>query len=334
MKFRPIQMGILGAGSFIQRRILPILNEIEEINVVALQKRNLNDAQELAYKYRIPYATSSREELLKRPDVEVVLVATQNHMHEADAIACAAFEKPTLCEKPLATTSTAIIKMLEAFQKKSIPLFVGQALRFKYCARKAQELLQSGRLGRLLSIRAHFSIPLPEENWRHLQVNCGGVLLDIGVHLIDLIRFISDDEIKSVFATANPDYKMNGHRAVQTVSAFCRLAQGAIATFECSFVQPLSSGFEIIGTKARLISTDSLRQTSDSLESLCLIENDIRCYFPIRAENIYVEELKHFAYCIRNKVPTIITAEEGLKNQKVIESIYNSINERYEVQVG
>lgn len=330
----PIQLGILGAGSFVQRRILPILNDIGEINVVAIQKRELIEAQQLASKYGIPNAVSTREELLSFPLVEAVLVATPNHMHEEDVIACATFAKPTLCEKPLAPSVVSIERMIQAFQKQSIPLLVGQSLRFKFCVQKAKELVQSGRLGQLLSIRTHFSIPVPQENWRHLQTKGGGVLQDIGVHLIDLIRFISDEEIESVVAYANQGYKKNGLEADQTVSVLCRLNNQAIATFECSFTQPFSSGFEIIGSKARLVSTDSLRQTYESRESFCLIEqDDTKLYFPIRAANIYAEELKHFAEVLIGAKPSIISAAEGLQNQKVIEAIYHSIEKGRDIQV-
>lgn len=324
----PIQVGILGSGCFVQRRILPIIKDIEGINVIAIQNRKICEAQQLASKYGIHNAVSSREELLNFPLVEAVLVATPNHMHEEDVMACAAFAKPTLCEKPLALSVSSIKRMMKAFQRQSIPLFVGQSLRFKLCVQKAREFVQSGRLGQLLSIRAHFSIPLPEENWRHLQIKGGGVLQDIGIHLIDLIRFISDDEIESVIAYANQDYRKNDIKAVQTVSALCRLKNQGIANFECSFTQPFSSGFEIIGSKARLVSTDSLRQTYESRESLYLIEqDDTKLYFPIRAANIYVDELKHFAEVLTGEKSSIISAIEGLQNQKVIEAIYRSIEE-------
>ncbi len=329
----PIRLGILGCGSFVQRRILPILGEIDAIKAISLQKRNLDNAQQIASKWNIPHAVSTREELLQNPQVEAVLIATTNHMHEEDAIACAASSKPTLCEKPLATTTSSIIKIIKMFEKQSVPLFVGHSLRFKFCIQKAKQLLQSGRLGELLSIRTHFSVPVPKENWRHQRDQGGGVLQDIGVHLIDLIRFISGQEVQSIFAQANYGYQNTSSETDQTVTAICRLTNQAIASFECSFVHPFSSGFELIGTKSRLISNDSLRQSYDSLETLCLIENDTKLYFPILASNIYVDELKHFAEALRGLDSSIITAQEALQNQKVIEAAYHSLHENKDIQV-
>lgn len=322
----PIRLGILGCGSFVQRRILPILGALDNIRVVALQKRKISDAQKIADEFKIPHAFSSRDELIKHPDIDAILVATPNHMHEEDVLACARYSKPVLCEKPLAPTTQAIETMIGAFRSQSIPLFVGQSLRFKFCVQKARELLQSGRLGQLLSFRAYFSVPVAKDNWRLQKDRGGGVLQDLGVHLIDLIRFVSGREIQSVVAMANREYKAASREVEQTVTVIGRLSQYAVCSFECSFIQPFSSGFEVIGTNARLISRDSLRQSNDSLETLCLIEkDDTRIDFPIQRSNIYAEELKHFADALQGGKSSIIAAEEGLQNQKVIEAAYFSI---------
>jgi len=270
--------------------------------------------------------------LNKSPQVEAVYIATTNHLHEEDAIAWAVRFLPTLCEKPLAPTVSASEKMIESFHKRSVPLFVGQSLRFKFCVQTAKHLLQSGKLGRLLSIRTHFSVQVSKENWRHQKARGGGALQDIGVHLIDLIRFISGQEIRSIFALANSDYQNSALEAEQTVTAICRLADGAVGSFECSFTQPFSSGFEVIGTKARLVSKDSLRQADDLLETLYLKEGDEKFNFSILASNIYIEELKHFADALQGK-PSIISAAEGLQNQKVIEAAYHSIREGHDIQI-
>lgn len=328
-----IQIGILGCGSFIQRRILPILKEVEEIDVTALQKRNLDEARQIALKWNIPSPVATREELLQLPQVEAVLIATRNDCHEEDAIACAIHSKPTLCEKPLAPTAASALRIAETFEKQATLLLVGQSLRFKMSVQKARELLRSGRLGQLLHIGAHFSIPVSPENWRYQKAFGGGVLQDIGIHLIDLCRFISREEFESVFALANPGYQNTSSESDLSIKAVGRLTNGATSSLECSFLEPLSSGFEVIGTKGRLVSCDSLRQTYDSLETLHLVENDTKIYYPIRASNIYVDELKHFAKVLKGEESPLIRAREGVQNQKVIDSIYQSLHEKREIEI-
>ncbi|MDR3623988.1 MAG: Gfo/Idh/MocA family oxidoreductase [Chlamydiales bacterium] len=320
LKKDPIKLGILGCGSFATRRILPAAQEAGIIKITCLQKRDLAAGRKIAETFHIPHVVTSRDELLSHLDVEAVMICTPNHMHEEDALACAFHKMPTLCEKPLAPTSLAIKNMLQAFQNSYTLFFVGHSLRFKPCVLQTKKLLQEHALGELLRIRVHFSIPVPKESWKYKKAFGGGVLQDIGVHLIDFIHFISDQEIISISAMANIE------EVDQTVLASFRLSNGALASLECSFESPLDSGFEVVGSKSRLVSYASLRQTLDPVESFChILEDGTKVYFPVQASNVYVEELKHFATSIIEKKSSIIPAEIALKNALIIEEIYTKL---------
>lgn len=331
LKQKPLKLGILGAGSFVQRRILPILKDVPSIQVVCLHKQNFADAKQLATQYSIPYAVSDRQELMDHPEVEAVLIATPNHCHEEDAMACARARKPVLCEKPLAPTTQAIIRMQHCFAAQGVSLFVGHSLRFKPAIQKAREFLQEGRLGKLLHFRAFFTLPVPADNWRYKKSFGGGVLQDIGVHLIDLIQFVSGEKISLVHAVANQEYDYLSEKSEETVIAIGRLTGGASFSFECSLNQPLRSGFEVIGERSRLVSAHSLRQTDGSKESLYIQEEDSELYIPLRKNNIYAADLTHFANVLRGKETSLIDAEVGLQNQRIIESAYASIHQKKEV---
>jgi len=320
LKAEPLRIGILGCGSFAERRILTAAPQVDTVKIVCVQKRDLNEAKKAAAKFGIPHAVATREELIRHAEVEAIWIATPNHMHEEDAIACAKVGKPTLCEKPLAPTSAAVERMVNAFKEADVPFFVGHSLRFRPAVRIAQKFLQDQALGKLMCLRIFASIPVPKDNWRHKKEFGGGVLQDLGIHLIDLIQFISGEDIESIQATAQFD------EVDETVAALCRLSNGAIAYFECSFEQPFYTGFEVIGSKSRLVSRNSLRQTPDPIETLCHIrEDDSQLYFPLKASNVYEEELKHFAEAATGLTPSIISAEIGLKNQKILETISSLI---------
>lgn len=327
VKKEPLKIGILGAGSFVQRRILPVLKDLPLIQVTCLYKQNKEEAKHVAHQYGIPYAVSTREELVHHPEVEAVLIATPNSCHEEDALACAQAKKPVLCEKPLAPTSAAIIRMQKSFVENNVQLFVGQSLRFKPAIRKAKELIEEGSLGDLLHIRAYFTLPVSSSNWRYQKHLGGGVLQDIGVHLIDLIQYISDKNISSISALANSSSSLDA--AEHTVMAIGQLSSQAYFSFECSLNQPLRSGFEVIGTKSRLISTNSLRQADDGKELLYHIQEDgtsEKLSLPVK--NIYAEELMHFARVLKGEEAPLISSDVGLSNQRVIESAYESIHKR------
>ncbi|HSX37593.1 MAG TPA: Gfo/Idh/MocA family oxidoreductase [Chlamydiales bacterium] len=318
----PLKLGILGCGGFMVRRILPALKDMDAIRIVSIQNRNQAKAEAIARQFNIPRAVSRREDLLADPEVEAVHIASPNFLHEEDALACAAAGLPTLCEKPLSTSLESVDRMIEAFERRSIPFFVGHQMRFKPAIQKAKELLLSGEFGTLLQLRAYYySQTIPPNNWRLEKGNGGGALQEIGIHLVDLIHFISGEEITDVRALSTLS------DVDRMVSVQGKLPCGALVSFECAYERPYYSGFEVIGTRSRLVSSESLRQTYDPVESLCLIrENGEATYYPLQALDVYAEEYKHFAKAVTQRTPSLIEAKISRANQRVIDAAYSSLS--------
>ncbi len=124
-------------------------------------------------------------------------------------------------------------------------------MRFRPSILKAKHMLAQRRLRYLKSIRAHFSIPNPADVMNLRTKPGNGSLFDLGVHLIDLLHFITGQRIVSVYAQANCDWTHDGVDVDRTVSALCRLESGAQAEFTCSLEQPFYSGFEVVGSDSR-----------------------------------------------------------------------------------
>jgi len=114
------------------------------------------------------------------------------------------------------------------------------------------------------------------------------------------------------------------------VSVQGRLSGGALVSFECAYERPYYSGLEVIGTKSRLVSCESLRQTPDPIESLCLVkETGETLYFPLLTTNVYVEEYKHLAKAVIHGIPSPIEAKISRLNQQVIDAAYEPIRNAY-----
>lgn len=317
----PLKLGILGCGEFVMRRILPALKEIDTIRLVCIQNRNQEKAEAIAHQFGIPRAVSRREDLLADSEVEAVHITSPNFLHEEDALACAAAGFPTLCEKPLSTSLESVDRMIEAFARRSIPFLVGHQMRFKPAIQKTKELILSGEFGTLLQIRAYYySRALPKDNWRLEKGNAGGALQEIGIHLADLIHFISSEKMTEVRALSTRG------EVDRMVSVQGKLSNGALASFECAYERPYYNGFEVIGTQSRLVSSQSLRQTYDPIESLCLVrENGEAIRYPLQAIDVYAEEYKHFAKVISEGISSVIDAKISRANQSVIDAAYRSL---------
>lgn len=150
------------------------------------------------------------ESFLEDPEVNIVLVATPNHVHKELAIASINSGRHVIVEKPVAMSVKEIDEMIDASQNKGVIFTVHQNRRWDrdFCvAKKAMEL---GLLGNVFSIesRVHGSGGLIY-GWRAKKEYGGGMLLDWGVHLLDQILFMIPHRIKTVYArlfsVLNPD---------------------------------------------------------------------------------------------------------------------------------
>ena len=206
---RIIRVGVVGGGAIAQRRHLPEYAANPNAEVAGIIDFNPERMEELCEQYGAkPYA--SLDEMLADPTIDAISVCTPNYTHAETTIKALRAGKHALCEKPMALSLQETRAMLEAERESGKILMLGHNQRLIKAHLKARELVQSGAIGKLLFYQCNFKHAGPE-NWgidknnnswffRKDKANFG-VMGDLGAHKIDLIRFLTDDEIKDVFAT-------------------------------------------------------------------------------------------------------------------------------------
>lgn len=196
------------------------------------------------------YATDWRI-LAEDPEIELVDVATPNHVHAEPAIAMLEAGKHVACEKPLAGTLRDARAMKDAARKAPGKTFVWFNYRRCPAVGLAWGLVRDGALGRLFHVRARYlqswggkDTPLL---WRFRKSKAGsGAHGDLNAHIVDLARFISGEEVTSVdgavartFVTRRkiPGSRRMGRSTVDDAALFlATMSGGAVASFECSRV--------------------------------------------------------------------------------------------------
>ncbi len=156
---------------------------------------------ELAQKDGIPVAYASYEQLLADKTVDIVVVATPNNFHMP--LVCQALEagKAVICEKPVAMSSAELQQMMDTAARTGSLFTIHQNRRADadYCAVK--EAVKSGLLGDVFELESRVtgSRGIPE-GWRQYAVAGGGMMLDWGVHLIDqLVMLFEQEKVTSVY---------------------------------------------------------------------------------------------------------------------------------------
>jgi predicted dehydrogenase len=171
------------------------------VEVRALCSRRRARSEALARELGLPDSALEErwEALVGRDDVDLVVNTAPDYLHHPITMAAIAHRKHVFCEKPLAMNAAQAREMLDAAERVGIAHFTGFTWRFAPPFATVRRLIERGTLGRVWLIDGHFRIgpPLPGKEWQlDPEQRAGGVLSNLGVHLIDLVRFLAGPGIE------------------------------------------------------------------------------------------------------------------------------------------
>ena len=224
------------------------------------------EARDRASRLNIHLAFSKAEDLVRCDEVDAVFIASANSAHCAETIAAAAARKHVLVEKPMALNVAEAVQMAEACDLNGVKLMVGQVVRFSPVVREIRKLVQSGELGRIITARADylFDARLSPRTWIYDRaIAGGGPIFDIGIHCLDTLCFVLDDEVESVKSHLFPlpTKTMTEKSAILTLS----FSKGAVGSIACSFEAPVRQNvLEIIGTEG-IVTVNDFSQSARNL---------------------------------------------------------------------
>lgn len=180
-----IGVGLIGAGSF-GRRLAGRLPSVPGLRLVALHDAQPDTAAAAAAALGVP-ATVSVRELIERPDVGAVIIATPHASHAELAIGAAAAGQHLFVEKPLAVTTADARAITDAAHTAGVTLVVGHVTRLLPVAARALELLDEGVIGRPLGAWMMRHQPLTRRGWMTRRADFGMLLHSPAVHNVDLL---------------------------------------------------------------------------------------------------------------------------------------------------
>jgi predicted dehydrogenase len=189
-----IRLAVVGAGAIAQLAHLPAISRAKGVHLVALCDNDRAKARSLADRFDIPDVFTDIEELLETDELDAVVVATPNHLHEPHVLAALAAKLHVLCERPLALTSRGVERILTAAQRADRKVVVANNHRFRTDVQALDRFLRGGELGRLTAFRAgSYQLKRAHEPWRTRRAEAGGgVFMEHGIPLLDLALWLAD----------------------------------------------------------------------------------------------------------------------------------------------
>lgn len=319
-----LRMGILGYGRFAERAIAPAIRKVAQARLVAIQKRTIAEAKQKAGETGIALAFDSVDELVRHPEVDAVFIVSANGSHCGNTLAAARAGKHVIVEKPMALTVAEAEMMIRTCEEHGVKLMVGHMVRLSPAVMRARELVESGIYGGPIFARADFfyNARLSRRNWLFdTAVAGGGPVYDVGVHCLDTLRYVLDDEVVSVRAHMMPP--PNAKRTETTAHLSLQFSHGVPASIFCSYATPYRAReMEIVCSEA-VITVPSFTAVGDAVK-VFVRTGKMDDPVPLSEQSydvpdLYAVEVGMFCDAIASGSPFEMTGENGLRNMRVIE---------------
>lgn len=343
-----IKWGVIGCGGIADRRTLPGMMLADNAELIAVMDSNKEAADRCKEKYNAKYAFDNIEELLALDEIQAVYIASPVFAHKDQAFAAAKAKKDILIEKPVGITAKEAEEIAAYCDEQGVKLGVGFMMRFHAYHQKMKEIVQSGQIGEIVSARAQLTCWYPEmENcWRQdIKLSGGGAMMDMGVHCVDLIRYITGLEAKA--AAGFCGNQIFNYSVEDAGGVLMQMENGAVAYVDANFNIPDAAAkckIEFYGTKGSIFAQGTIGQVEGGeIEVLCA--DDAAGYdasqdrgeiqsLDVQVEfgNMYTKEIEAFGRAVAGEGEVPITAADAIASQKVIEAAYaSSKNMKYEV---
>ena len=269
---RTISVGLIGWGFMgkqhtLALRTIPLLYQGMDFNIrlACVCSRRIEKAREAMESCGFERCTDDYRELLAMEDIDVVSICTPNDQHEEMAIAALKAGKHVYIDKPLAVTGESAMRIAAAAEKAAGKTRCVFNNRHFPATIRAKQMIEEGRIGRIMQFQARYlhsgSIdPNKPIGWK--QQMQGGVLLDMGSHVLDLITWLIGYPEKALLKTRTlyssrptKDGGIEQNLSDDYSLALFEMADGAIGTIEASKIATGSNDdltFEILGDKGAI----------------------------------------------------------------------------------
>ena len=323
-----VRIGVIGCGAIARRSHLPALRAAgAQITVFASRSRSSAEAAQGECDGGGTIAEHWRA-AVESDDVDAVTICTPNALHAEMTIAAARAGKHVLIEKPIACTVADADAMLTAAEDAGIILMPAQNLRFNAPCVAARDAVARGDIGQITAVRAAFGHGgpkawAPDATWFFdAELAGGGALLDLGIHMADLIRAVTADDVVEVAGM------LYGDGAVEDAGiALLRFANGAVGTLHASWISKpgLDIQLSIFGTAGTLHLDGATPLTLRPAEG-----KPQEVEVPKEVPNLYAA----FVDAVATGAPLQVTAADGRAALAIIDAAYRSAASGQTVKVS
>ena len=352
---KKIKVAVIGVGNISYFHIVNyVSNPYTEL--VAFCDINSDTLKRRGEEFHVTNLFTDYNEMFKKmPEIDLVSVCTWNNSHASASIAALNAGKHVLCEKPMAMNAKEALQMQEAAIRNKRILQVGFVRRFGNDAAIIRDFQKGGNLGELYYARASYirRNGNPGGWFGDKSRSGGGPLIDLGVHVIDLVRYLMGNP-KPVSVYGATYQKLGNRNNIKTprvytamvtskddicdvedfATALIRFEGGATLNVEAGFSMNLGTdvtNIDLFGTKGGVKLDPSFKLYTEMNDYLADVSLTGETAFDF--DGAFKNEIYAFIDAVRGEAPVLATAEDGVALMKILDAIYRSAQTGREVVI-
>ena len=310
-----VNIGVIGVGRIGRLHIENIRKFIPGVDVRAISDPYA-DLDEVAGAFGIAAKYRDYRELLARPEISTVIIASSTDTHAEIAIAAALAGKHIFCEKPVDPDPAKIREVIDAVKKAGVRFQVGFNRRFDHNFRKVRKTVESGTIGQVHVVRVTSRDPAPPPV-SYVKVS-GGLFCDMMIHDFDMVRYLSGSEPVEIYASGSVliDPAIGEAGDVDTAAVLIKFENGALGMIDNSrqAVYGYDQRVEVFGSEGQAVAYNDKPTTVEVSTKNSVTTDAIPYFFLDRYTGAFVDQFKSFFEAVRNGTPTEVDETDGLRS--------------------
>jgi predicted dehydrogenase len=317
-------MAVIGQGHFAQAAVLPAIEQLPDVELVALVSGSRHKLDELGERYGVRTLADydGLDSLLARGGIDAVYIAVPNDLHAEMTVIAARHGVHVLCEKPMAPTEAECRQMIRACEQRDVKLMIAYRLHFEAANLVAVEVARGGEIGDPRIFSSTFAMQVRDGNVRVQPRRGAGPLFDLGVYCVNASRYLFRAEPTEVMAMrlSGPDERFTA--VEEAYSASLRFPGERVAQFTCSFGARDRAHYEVIGSEGVIVLDNAYEYAAEMTMEVQSSHGTKRRTFEKRDQ--IAAEIEYFAKCVREDTDPEPSGWEGLEDVRIIQAIQAS----------
>lgn len=313
-----LRWGLLSTAR-INRSLIPPIRKSPRSLLLGVASRSAERAQAYAEKWGIPRVFPSYSDMIESPDIDVIYNALPNSMHMEWAVRAAQSGKHVLVEKPIALNVKEVDEISEAARDNRVVVMEAFMYRYHPQTLRARELIRSGAIGTLHTLRGVFTFTLDRaEDYRWEEEMGGGSLWDVGCYPVSMARYLVGEDPHTVLASQETFRGVDVHFA-----GILEFSGGVVAQIMSSFQEHHRAEFEASGSDGTLIIPQPFKPANDARLEIRRGEEEVEV-IPIEGQDLYLGEVLGMEAAILDGEPPEVTLDESRGNVATIRALLDS----------